>query len=146
MWIPLKLHDKFCKPVRKTEGASGYDLVAREACIIVPGATKRIPLGISLQLPPGWEGQIRPRSGLSSKGILCALGTADSDYRGELSAILTNVSPETFHVAQYDRVAQLVVLPLAQVVFSLTDKLDETVRGEQGFGSSGMSALPSAAE
>ena len=108
--------------------------------VIAPGEWKLIPTGSSIALPEGYEAQIRPRSGLAAKkGISCVNtpGTVDADYRGELKVILINHGSEDFAVARGDRIAQLVLAPVTQAVWSEVEELDETDRGSGGFGSTG---------
>ena len=132
-------------PRYATRGAAGLDLAA---CLdtmltIEPGATARIPTGLRVALPEGHEGQVRPRSGLAARHgvtVLNAPGTIDEDYRGELQVLLVNHGPESFTVTHGERIAQLVVAPVAQVaveeVPSDTD-LGGTERADGGFGSTG---------
>lgn len=107
---------------------------------IAPGGSALIPSGFSIELPRGFEAQIRPRSGLALKygiGILNAPGTIDSDYRGEVKVILTNFGSTDFVVSRGDRIAQMVVARHARVAWDVTDALDETARGAGGFGHTG---------
>jgi dUTP pyrophosphatase len=107
---------------------------------IDPGATSLIPCGFMMAIPEGYEGQVRPRSGLAVKhgvGILNAPGTIDSDYRGEVKVILTNFGRSPFVVRRGDRIAQLVIAPVVRAEWSVTDTLDDTERGPGGFGHTG---------
>ena len=107
---------------------------------LLPMARAAIPTGISVAIPEGFEGQIRPRSGLSFRlgiSIPNAPGTIDSDYRGELKAILINLGEEPFEITRGMRIAQLVIAPCVQMPMEITTSLDETVRGEGRFGSTG---------
>jgi len=128
-------------PSYATEGAAGLDLRAAVASplVVAPGERVRVPTGFRIAVPRGFEGQVRPRSGLALRhGILLpnAPGTIDSDYRGELQVILWNAGPEPFAIARGDRIAQLVIAPVAR--FALEEgALDATPRGEGGFGSTG---------
>ena len=131
-------------PRYETEGAAGADLRANLAeaghLTLVQGARALVPTGLRLAIPPGFEAQIRPRSGLALKhGISLpnTPGTIDSDYRGPLGVILINHGADPFTVNHGDRIAQLVVAPVVQASFELTDTLDETARGARGFGSTG---------
>jgi dUTP pyrophosphatase len=124
-------------------GAAGLDLRAAvsTALVVAPGERVRVPTGLRLAVPAGYEAQVRPRSGLALRnGIVLpnAPGTIDSDYRGEVQVILWNAGPEPFTIARGDRIAQLVVSPIVQVALEEGD-LDETPRGEAGFGSTGRS-------
>ena len=134
----IKLLADWYKPEYKTAGSSGADLRARGDWNIQPGETMKIPLGICFEIPAGYEVQIRPRSGLSAKGIYCAFGTIDCDYRGEVSAIITNNSKEMFSVRDGDRICQMVYAPVTQVDFETVDELSDTMRGSNGFGSTGV--------
>lgn len=135
-----------CLPHYASEAAAGADLQARvtEPVVLQPGERALIPTGLFIELPLGYEAQVRPRSGLAvSSGItvLNAPGTIDSDYRGEIRVPLINLGQEPFTVASGDRIAQLVVAPVVQAVFCRCEALSETRRGSGGFGSTGRSAL-----
>ena len=130
-------------PFYATEGASGMDLFAaiENAVVIRPGRWEVVPTGIYVEIPKGYEGQIRPRSGLAKDHgvtILNAPGTIDSDYRGEISVILINLGEKEFLVRRGDRVAQLVITPTVRVVFEEVSEISLTKRGEGGFGSTGL--------
>lgn len=132
-------------PDYKSEHAAGADLCAavREQVTLLPGARALIPTGFSIALPVGYEAQIRPRSGLAIRfGVTClnAPGTIDADFRGELQVVLANFGNEPFVVRRGDRIAQLVVGPVARAGFELVAELPPTVRGAGGFGSTGVSA------
>jgi dUTP pyrophosphatase len=127
-------------PVYATDGAAGMDVVAAEDVTIAPSARHAVATGLALAIPAGFEVQVRPRSGLALKhGITVpnTPGTIDSDYRGELKVILINHGTEPFDVRRGDRVAQLVLAPVTQANWLEVDELDETARGEGGFGSTG---------
>lgn len=132
-------------PAYATISSAGMDLLAAiaEDIIIKPMARKLIPCGISIALESGYEAQIRPRSGLAMKhGITVANapGTVDADYRGEIAALLINLGEEDFIVTRGMRVAQMVIAQHATVNWNIVDNLDETARGEGGFGSTGLQA------
>lgn len=132
-------------PSKATVGAAGLDLVAsvEEPTVIKPGTWEKIPTGIAVALPAGYEGQVRPRSGLAAKHgvtVLNAPGTIDSDYRGEVAVLLINHGQEAFQVERGMRVAQLVVAPVSTVEIEVFDRLPSTERGSGGFGSSGLRA------
>jgi dUTP pyrophosphatase len=130
-------------PSRATAGAAGSDLVSAEDVTIAPGGVHAVATGIALAIPPGFEGQVRPRSGLALKHgvtVLNAPGTIDADYRGEVKVILINHGGDPFQVSRGDRVAQLVIAPVAPTRFERVDILPETGRGEGGFGSTGIAA------
>ncbi len=127
-------------PAYATDGAAGMDVLAAEDVVIAPGARHAVATGLALAIPPGFEIQVRPRSGLALKhGITVpnTPGTIDSDYRGELKVILINHGDAEFAVRRGDRVAQLVLAPVTQASWLEVDELDETARGEGGFGSTG---------
>jgi dUTP pyrophosphatase len=122
--------------------ASGMDLsaAADEEITLAPQERAGVPTGWAMELPPGFEGQVRPRSGLSSKHgvtVVNAPGTIDNDYRGELVVLLVNLGREPYTVAPRDRIAQLVVAPVVQAEVIEADELTDTSRGSGGFGSSG---------
>lgn len=127
-------------PAYATAGAAGMDVLAAETVTLAPGARHAVATGLALAIPPGFEIQVRPRSGLALKhGVTVpnTPGTIDSDYRGELKVILINHGAEPFAIARGDRVAQLVLAPVVQAAWEEVDDLDETARGEGGFGSTG---------
>ena len=131
-------------PSYQTKHAAGLDLVAavpREQPVkLLAGARALMPTGFVLELPPGYEGQVRPRSGLAFKHGLTVLnspGTIDADYRGEIMVLLVNLGSETFRVQRGDRIAQLVIAPVASVEVVAVEALAETERGQGGFGSTG---------
>lgn len=127
-------------PAYATEGAAGMDVLAAEDVTLAPGARHAVATGLALAIPPGFEIQVRPRSGLALKhGITVpnTPGTIDSDYRGELKVILINHGEDAFDVRRGDRIAQLVLSPVTRASWLKVDELDETIRGEGGFGSTG---------
>lgn len=130
-------------PEYKTAFSAGMDLRANlEASVLLkPLERKIIPTGLYIEIPPGYEGQIRPRSGLAIKhGIGCpnSPGTIDADYRGELGVILVNLSKEDFTINDGERIAQLVIAKHETIVWKEVEELSETVRGAGGYGSSGI--------
>jgi dUTP pyrophosphatase len=128
-------------PAYESEGAAGLDLRAAEACEIAAGERALVATGLSIAIPRGFEGQVRPRSGLAAKHgvtVLNAPGTIDSDYRGEVKVILVNFADAPFRIARGDRIAQLIVAPVTRVEIAEVESLDATARGEGGFGSSGV--------
>ena len=137
-----RLSKEVSLPKYETSGSSGMDLSANiDAKIdIEPGKTVIIPTGLALSIPKGFEVQIRPRSGLAAKqkiSVLNTPGTIDSDYRGEIKVILINLSQESFKVEKGLRIAQMVVCPVVQAQLKEVNDLNETARGEGGFGSTG---------
>lgn len=131
-------------PAYETTGSAGMDLraaVAEDAPVtLAPGARALVPTGLKIALEPGWEAQVRPRSGLALKhGITClnSPGTIDSDYRGEVGVILANLGQEPFVIRRGERIAQMVIAAHAQAVVTEVETLDETARGAGGFGSTG---------
>ena len=127
-------------PAYATDGAAGMDIVAAESLTLRPGARAAVATGMALAIPPGWEVQVRPRSGLALKnGITClnTPGTIDSDYRGEVKVILANLSDEYFEVKRGERIAQLVPAQVQRAVLIEVEDLDDTKRGSGGFGSTG---------
>lgn len=139
-----KLADDVCVPSYQTKSAAGFDFHAYISCdeqvVIMPGDTVLIPTGLAFEIPEGYEIQVRPRSGLSSKtGIRVANspGTIDCDYRGEVKIILTNTGDTPFTVNRGDRIAQGVLAPVYQAIFKEVDELSSSERGQGGFGSSG---------
>ena len=137
-----KLDPKVTFPSYKTKGASGMDLMAfvREKIVIKPQTSALIPTGLSVAFSEDYEIQIRPRSGLAAKNNISVLntpGTIDSDYRGELKIIIFNHSNHDFIVNNDDRVAQMVLTPVAKMELEEANELPKTLRGEGGFGSTG---------
>ena len=130
-------------PSYATDGAAGMDLLAAVSgpVVIAPGQRALVPTGLSIALPPGYELQIRPRSGLALRhGIVLpnSPGTVDEDYRGELQVIVMNAGTEAFTVERGMRIAQAVLAPVVRARWSDVATLDETARGEGGFGSTGI--------
>lgn len=127
-------------PAYMTDGAAGADLYAAESVVIRAGRWTLVPLGIALEIPEGFEAQIRPRSSLALRHgitVLNAPGTIDSDYRGEISVILANTGPTAYRVMEGERIAQLVIAPVTRAAFLPSYELAESDRGEGGFGSTG---------
>ena len=127
-------------PGYATDGAAGMDVVSAEDATLAPGGRAAIATGFSMAIPPGYEVQVRPRSGLALKhGVTClnTPGTIDSDYRGEVKVILANLGNEDFVIARGDRIAQLVPAPVQRAVLDEVDSLEDTARGAGGFGSTG---------
>ncbi|OJD66231.1 deoxyuridine 5'-triphosphate nucleotidohydrolase [Bacillus sp. N35-10-4] len=125
---------KYAKP-----GDSGFDLVAAEDTVIYPGKTTVIPTGLAFEIPPGYELQVRPRSGISRKTFLrVVLGTVDSGYRSEVGIIAENMGEEAYEVTRGDRIAQGVIAPVMTACFVEADELSKSERGGNGFGSTGI--------
>ena len=141
--ILVKKFDKNIElPSYKTSGASGMDLVAfiKKKITISPYNKAMIPTGISLVIPKNYEIQIRPRSGLAAKkgiSVLNTPGTIDSDYRGEIKIILINLSKKPFIIKSGDRIAQMILCPVAKIKLKEVKNLPKTSRGKAGFGSTG---------
>jgi len=130
-------------PALASPGSAGHDLRAAvdEEVVLRPGERALIPTGLVLEIPPGWEGQVRPRSGLALRhgiGVLNSPGTIDSDYRGEVGVILINLGDTPFPIRRGDRIAQLVFARVEAVEWEEAETLAETRRGEGGFGSTGV--------
>ena len=144
--VPIKKMSTYRElplPEYMTAAAAGMDLLAciDEPVVIEPGRYARIPTGIAIALPEGYEAQIRPRSGLAARfgiSLVNAPGTIDADYRGEIAVLLIHHGTEPFQVKRGDRIAQMVVAPVARVQWELNEGLDETERGEGGFGHTGV--------
>ncbi|MDQ7824287.1 MAG: dUTP diphosphatase [Candidatus Eremiobacteraeota bacterium] len=144
-----KLPPHLCEtlPRYQTEGSSGMDLHANiEAPIVLhPGEYRLIPCGIALSIPRGFEGQVRPRSGLAAKHgitILNAPGTIDSDYRGEVCVVLINMGKEDYTVKPLDRIGQIIFTPVARALLVKREMLDDTARSDGGFGHTGIEGTP----
>jgi dUTP pyrophosphatase len=132
-------------PAYQSELAAGLDLLAAvadyETIVIEPGARELVPTGLAVQIPPGFEGQVRPRSGLALQHGITVLntpGTIDADYRGEIRVILINLGREPFEVRRGLRIAQLVFAPVTQATLVEVAELSATARAERGFGSTGV--------
>lgn len=136
-----KLHPKAKLPHRQTGGSVGYDLYAAKGMTIKPAHRKVVPCGISLEIPVGYEGQIRARSGIALKhGVAMAngVGTIDWDYRGEIGVILINHNlDESFIVEEGDRIAQIVFAKVALPEMQFVDEIEQTIRADGGMGSTG---------
>lgn len=133
-------------PAYQTAQAAGADLhaavPAESPMELAPGQRAIVPCGFAMALPPGFEAQVRPRSGLAAKHgvtVLNSPGTIDADYRGEVMVIVINLGPDVFTIARGERIAQMVIAPVVQPAFVLGDDLDATERGTGGFGSTGRS-------
>jgi len=127
-------------PRYATEGAAGMDVLSAEDLTLAPGARHAVATGLAVAIPPGYEIQVRPRSGLALKhgiSVPNTPGTIDSDYRGELKVILINHGAEPFAIHRGDRIAQLVLAPVTLAEWSEVAELDDTARGAGGFGSTG---------
>lgn len=140
--VRVKLSEGAIMPVYQTEGASGADIRAliAEPLEIAPGARCAVPTGVYVEVPVGYEVQIRPRSGLAVREgvtVLNTPGTIDSDYRGEIVVIMINLSDKPFRIASGDRIAQMVVCPVVHGVLEEVEELSETARGEGRFGHTG---------
>lgn len=132
-------------PGYMSDHAAGADLCAavHDQLTLLPGARALVPTGFSIALPVGYEAQVRPRSGLAIRsGVTClnSPGTIDSDYRGEVRVVLANFGNEPFVIRRGDRIAQIVVAPVARAAFDLVEELPPTARGMGGFGSTGVTA------
>ena len=130
-------------PAAASAGSSGFDLRAalESEVVLRPGERLLVPTGLAIEIPPGWEGQVRPRSGLALRhgiGMVNAPGTIDSDYRGEVGVLLINLGAEPFTLRRGDRIAQLVIARVESVEWEEAEALDGSDRGEGGFGSTGV--------
>ena len=137
-----KLYDIPVVPKYMTDGASGIDLCAVfstskmvDFVMIAPGESEHISTGLAFEIPEGFEGQIRPRSGHAKRGLVAAFGTIDSDYRGEVGVRIFNHSFKTQKIELYERIAQLVICPVVRCELEESETLSETIRGSNGFGS-----------
>jgi dUTP diphosphatase len=133
-------------PTYQSKGAAGLDLLAaldtQHPLTLAPGARALVPTGLVLELPAGFEAQVRPRSGLALNygiAVLNSPGTIDSDYRGEIGVVLANLGHAPFEIRRGERIAQLVVHPVAHAELIEVDAISETARGDGGFGSTGKS-------
>lgn len=137
------LRDGAVLPRYATDGASGMDACASLSDVVITlhrGARALVPLGVAAEIPHGWELQVRGRSGLALRhgvGMVHGVGTIDSDYRGEINALVVNHGDEPFEIRNGDRIAQLVLARAPQAQIVVVDELSETDRGSNGFGSTG---------
>jgi len=139
--IPIQLDDGAALPVYQTAGAAGMDLTSTEDVELKPLERKLVGTGIRLAIPAGFEGQIRPRSGLAVRhgiSMVNSPGTIDSDYRGEIKILLINLGDSVVKFAQGERIGQLVICPVARADWQPVASLDDTIRGSGGFGSTGV--------
>lgn len=134
--IKLLNPDEIIMPAYKTAGAAGFDLVAAQDAE-VGAASFLMPTGIAVHIPHGYEGQIRGRSGFALHGLMAHVGTIDSDYRGEVGVILYAIGAGKFIVRKGERIAQMIIAPVARAELRQVETLDETERGAGGFGSTG---------
>lgn len=140
IYIPSILEEEALSPSYANPGDAGADLKASEDKTVLSGQTEIIPTGVSVAIPKGYVGFITPRSGLAAKHgitVLNAPGTIDSGYRGELKVILHNTSAEPFEIKKYERIGQLVIVPFVHAHFTPVESLDDSERGQGGFGSTG---------
>lgn len=141
--VRYRVEDGVLAPSYQSSGSSGMDVRAHlsESLVIKPGRSALVPTGLYLEIPSGYEVQVRSRSGLALKNCIMVLnspGTIDSDYRGEIKVILMNLSSEDFVINNNDRIAQLVLSRYEKAELVLSDQLEETERGSGGFGSTGV--------
>lgn len=128
------------EPAYQTDGSAGMDLRCSERVTLAPMERSMAPTGLKVAIPAGFEGQVRARSGLAAKhgiALVNAPGTIDADYRGEIKVLLINLGQETVELEKGERIAQLVICPVARATVEIVDSLDDTDRGEGGFGSTG---------
>lgn len=138
--MKIKLFDKNCIPFKRYTGDAGWDLKARipQKLVLYPLKPVTVPTGVAVEIPFGYVGDIRPRSGLAKKGVTVQYGTIDATYRGEIEVTLINLSDTVIVVEPYERIAQLVVTPiLDNELLEVVESLSETERGADGFGSTG---------
>lgn len=138
--IPTLLADGASPPSYQTTGSAGMDLRCLDDVRLEPMERKLVPTGVRMAIPPGFEGQVRPRSGLAIKHGLSMVntpGTIDSDYRGEIGVLMINLGQEAVELKSGERIAQLVICPVVRAELAIVDDLDATERGEGGFGSTG---------
>lgn len=141
MRIPLKrLDPDLPVPAHAHPGDGGVDLYAREPATLHPGERAIVPTGVAVAIPEGFAALVTPRSGLAARsglGVVNSPGLVDSGYRGEIKAILVNLGSETIQIERGERIAQMVVVPVATQEYEIVDELPESSRGAGGFGSTG---------
>jgi dUTP pyrophosphatase len=138
--VPIVVGENATLPEYKTPGSAGVDVSSTEAFELKPLERKLVPTGLRFAVPPGYEAQVRPRSGLAVKhgiSMVNTPGTIDSDYRGEVKVCLINLGSEPVQFSAGERIGQIVFCPVARATWEVVDGLDETLRGEGGFGSTG---------
>ena len=136
--VKISLLEGGIAPIRATEGSAGFDLYSAEDVELLPEANVLVGTGVKMAIPPFLYGQVAARSGMAKKGIHTFSGVIDSDYRGEIKVLLTNTNKfDNFQISKGNRIAQLLLLPCARPTLTVTDTLEETERGEKGFGSTG---------
>ena len=134
----IKPLDNNCIPYKKYISDAGWDLKSREKVTLMAGETKVIPTGVCIEIPKGYSGDIRPRSSISKRGLLVHYGTVDHGYTGEIKITVTNLTNGLKTIEQYERIAQLVVTKLSDdTKIEIVDKLTDSERGKNGFGSTG---------
>jgi len=138
-----KLHPRAVVPLYMTEHAAGMDLctVVDEPVVLAPGERTLLPTGLAMEIPPGYEGQVRPRSGLALKkgiALVNSPGTIDADYRGEIGVIIINHGNEPVEILPGDRVAQLIIAPVTRAALIEVQNLNDTARNSGGFGHTGI--------
>ena len=141
MYVSIRLiHPDAKQPEKATEGSAAYDLYTPEKVLLPPGKVTAVPLGLAMETPEGYKGEISSRSGITSQGVWVANqpGKIDSDYRGEIKVLLYNSINETFMFSAGSRIAQIEINPIKEVVFVDFVQLGTTSRGEGGFGSTGV--------
>ena len=138
--VPVTLSEGAYEPSYATPGSAGMDLRSTQNVTLAPLQRALVSTGVRVAIPDGFEGQVRPRSGLALKkgiSLVNSPGTIDSDYRGEIGLIVINLSDSVVQIEQGERVAQLVVCPFARATLDIVEDLDDTIRGTGGFGSTG---------
>lgn len=138
MNINIKLAHGAKIPTYATDGSAGLDLYSSVDLFVSPAWCIRVKTGVFVEIPQGYEGQVRPRSGLLSRGIQAMIGTIDSDYRGEVEVFMHNFAYNNLRVNVGDRIAQIVIAPVVRATLLVVDELSVTARGVSGFGSTGV--------
>lgn len=140
MEIKIVVLDDVCTPQQGTPGSAGYDLVSSQDWDLYPRKRHVVPAGIKVAIPDGYAGLVTPRSGLAAKNgitVLNAPGLIDPSYRGEIGVVLYNTGEDVLHITKGTRIAQLLIVPFVYSQWNIVSELDETERGENGFGSTG---------
>lgn len=133
-----RLHEEAKLPVYQHKGDAGFDLFSAVDCVLEAGEVKAIPTGIKVAIPDGYAGLIWDKSGLSLQGIHKLAGVVDSGYRGEVRVVMVNSGKEPFAIEKGMKIAQMIIQPIIEVEVVEVEELDETTRGDKGFGSSGL--------